>query len=169
MPQISIINGSDIGVNAASLARRMPAENLSPRTIQAYGESVRQFVEHLTSVGMPQNVADIRRDHIECFINNLFAKFKPATAANRRSGLQRFSRWAVEEDEIKGSRLEKTKPPRMPKSSPEVLRYEQLKGLFATRDKDKSSEEKRDAALLRVLVDIGARLAEVTDLRWVPG
>ncbi|MFC1935531.1 tyrosine-type recombinase/integrase [Chloroflexota bacterium] len=164
----TIIPAGDFAVNLASFGRHLRAENLSPRTQETYTESVRQFTRFLAAKGMPQDLGKIRREHIETFIEDLLARWKPATANNRYRGLQAFWKWAVDEGEIKESPMARMKPPRIPEAPPDVLRQEQLKALLATCDKGQGFEDRRDAAIIRVFIDTGARLAEVANLRWVP-
>ena len=64
----SIKAPGDLTVNLSSFALHLRAENLSPRTQETYTESVRQFIQYLSEQGMPQDVANIRREHIEAFI-----------------------------------------------------------------------------------------------------
>lgn len=111
------------------------AENLSPRTIQTYMESTRQMAEFLAGQGMPQDVANIRREHVESFIAYLLERWKPATANNRYRGLQSFFKWLEEEGEIRESPMAKMKPPRVPENPPPVLREEGLRALLATCEK----------------------------------
>ena len=85
-----IIAGGDLGVNIASFGRHIRAENLSPRTQETYTEAVRQFTKYLAEQGMPLEVANIHREHIEAFISELLGRWKPATANNRFRGLGRW-------------------------------------------------------------------------------
>ncbi|MDP6131680.1 MAG: phage integrase N-terminal SAM-like domain-containing protein, partial [Dehalococcoidia bacterium] len=62
---MAIIAGGDLAVNMASFCRHLRAENLSPRTQETYTEAVRQFARFVASQGMPQDVANIRREHVE--------------------------------------------------------------------------------------------------------
>lgn len=163
-----IIARGDIGVNSSSFARHLRAENRSPRTIDTYTEAIRRFVEFLDAQGMPQDVANIHRDHVESFIEDLLTRFKPATAANRYRSLQAFFKWCVEEGEISVSPLGKMRPPTVPETPPDVLRVDQLKRLLATCDADKTFEGRRDSALIRLMIDTGARLAEVVGILWMP-
>ena len=55
--------------------------------------------------------------------------------------------------------------PRFPEAPPDVLREDPLKALVATCEKGRDFESRRDAALIRVFVDTGARLSEVANLR----
>jgi site-specific recombinase XerD len=165
----SIKATGDLAVNLASFALHLKAENVSLRTSETYTESVAQFARFLAEAGMPQDVANIRREHIEAFIAHLLEKWKPATAANRYRGLQQFFKWAIDDGEIKESPMARMKPPRIPENPPAVLREEQLKALLATCGKGQDTESRRDAALILAFIDTGARLAEITNLRWNPG
>ena len=168
-PHISSIKpAGDIDVNIVSFGRHLRAENLSPKTQETYIEAVRQFAKFLAARGMPQDVSNIHREHIEAFIEHLLERWKPATANNRYRGLQPFFKWLVDEGELKDSPMARMRPPRVPEISPSVLRDDQLKALLGTCDKGSTLEDRRDAAIVRVFIDTGARLAEVTNLRWDP-
>src|SRR4051812_4963724 len=73
----------DLGVNVARWARHLRAAHLSPRTIEAYLEALTRFATYLDEHGMPTDLAAIRREHVEAFIEDLLRRWKPATAANR--------------------------------------------------------------------------------------
>ena len=75
-----IKSGGDLGVNIVSFGRHIGAENLSPQTFDAYVGATQQFHRYLADQGMPQDVANIRREHIEAFITHLLEHWKPATA-----------------------------------------------------------------------------------------
>ena len=94
---------------------------------------------------------------------------KPATIANRYRSVQQFFKWAADEGLIERSPMATMRPPRIPEDPPAVLRDEQLTRLLRAVDADKSFAGRRDAALIRVFIASGARLAEVAGLRWTPG
>ena len=152
----------------ASFGRHLRAGGLSPRTQETHTGAVRQFARFVAGQGMPQEVANIRREHVEAFIADLLERWKPANAINRYRGLQTFFKWLAEEGEVKESPMARTKPPRVPLDSPEVLREGQLRSLLAACDKGQSTEDRRDAAIIRVFIDTGARLSEITNLWWHP-
>ena len=160
--------GGDLGVNIQSFTRHLRAENLSPRTIETYTESARQLARFLAEKGMPQEVANITREHVEAFITDLLERWKPATANNRFRGLQSFFKWLADEGEIRESPMVRMKPPRVPENPPPVLQEAELRMLLATCEKGQSLEDRRDHALLRVFIDTGARRAEVGGLRFDP-
>jgi site-specific recombinase XerD len=167
-PTTTIQTQGDLGVNCQSFRRHLRAGNRSAMTEETYLGSVRQLAQFLEEKGMPTDLAKIRREHVEAFISHLLEHWKPATAANRFRGLQQFFKWAVDEGEIKESPMIRMHPPRVPEQPVPVLTEDQLRALLATCEKGSSLEDRRDAALLRVFIDTGARRAEVAHLRYDP-
>ncbi len=53
-----------------SYARHLRAANLSPKTQRAYLDGLALLAAFLTSRGMPTDVAAIRREHLEAFIED---------------------------------------------------------------------------------------------------
>jgi site-specific recombinase XerD len=144
--------------------RSLRAENKSPRTIETYGEACRGFSRFLADRGMPTTIEAVAREHVEAFIEDLLQRWKPATAQNRYRALARFFAFCVEEGELTGSPMKNMKPPKVPETPPEVLSEDALRDLLKACD-GPEFEDRRDAALLRVFIDTGARLSEVTGLR----
>lgn len=64
------------------------APNNLPRTVRTCAEAVERLDELLAKLGMPCDVANITREHVQAFIGHLLAKAKRATAANRHRFLQ---------------------------------------------------------------------------------
>jgi site-specific recombinase XerD len=95
---------------------------------------------------------------------DLLERRSPATAETRYRGLRQFFRWAVEEGEITASPMANASPPKIPERHIDVLTDEELRALLGTCD-PKTFEGRRDEAILRVFMDSGLRLAEVTNLR----
>jgi site-specific recombinase XerC len=90
----------DIPALLASWQRSLRAARRSPRTIQSYTEAAEQLGDFVVRLGMPTEVAHIRREHIETFIEDLDRRFKPATVGVRFRSLQQLFRWMLEEGEI---------------------------------------------------------------------
>src|SRR5689334_16042879 len=107
----------DIGVNIARFRRHLRAENLSPKTEVTYTEAAEQFARFLAGQAMPDDVANIRREHVEAFIADILTRWKASTANNRFRGLQSFFKWLVEEGEVKTSPMANMRPPRVPEQT----------------------------------------------------
>jgi len=146
-----------------SFKRGLRARNVADRTVQTYCESVSQLAAFLADKGMPTALEGVRREHIEAFIEDLLARFKPATAANRFGGLRAYFRWAVEEGEIKESPMARMTPPKVPDQPPPILTETDIHRLFKTCS-GTSFEARRDAAIIRILLDTGVRRAELANL-----
>lgn len=157
----------DLAVNAASFARHLRAENLSPQTVTTYLQSVARLAEFLEAKGMPVEVANIRREHVEAWLEDLLARWRPATAVNRFTGAQQFFRWLVDEGEIRESPMARMRKPRLPEAPPPLLDEDDLRRLLATC-KGTTFDARRDEAIIRTFIATGARLSEVANLRWLP-
>jgi site-specific recombinase XerD len=156
----------DLSVNIKSFGRHLRAKNLSPRTLKTYNEACALFARFLADQGMPQQVANIRREHVEAFIVSLLERWRPATAANRFRSLQQFWRFLEDEGELpNGNPMAKMRPPVVPEQPPPVLQEPELKALLATCEKGQGFNERRDTAILRIFMDTGARLNELAGLR----
>jgi site-specific recombinase XerD len=146
-----------------SFLRALRAENLSKRTLETYGEGVRQLSKFLTTNQMPTDPGLITREHLEAFISDLLVHWKPATASNRYRALQRYFRWLVDEGEIKESPMSKMKPPKVPEQPPEILSDSDITAIFkACEGKDLAA--RRDTAIIRLLIDSGIRRGELAGL-----
>jgi site-specific recombinase XerD len=117
---------------------------------------------------MPLHVEGISGEHVREFMADLLSRQKASTAHARYRGLQAFFAWLVVEGEIKDTPLKNLKPPRLPQEQPPVLTEDQLRALLHACEKDNTFTGRRDAALIRLMADTGARLSEVVNLRWQP-
>jgi site-specific recombinase XerD len=160
----SEFTGTSVEELTASFTRSLRAENKSPRTIETYGEACRAFSLFLADHGMPTAIGSIAREHVEAFVEDLLQRWKPATAQNRYRALARFFAFCVEEGELAASPMRNMKPPKVPETPPAVLSEDALRDLMRACE-GSEFEDRRDAALLRVFIDTGARLSEVAGLR----
>jgi site-specific recombinase XerD len=155
---------ADIEANAASFGRHLRAANKAPATIHVYLDAAARLDAFLAAKGLPRAVAAIRREHVEAFIEDQLARLKPASAANRYRSLQQFFRWLVDEGEVRESPMARMKPPAIPETPPPVLRDEQIKKLLETSS-GAEFEDRRDTAIILLLVDTGIRRAEIAGLK----
>ena len=152
------------GVLVASYRRHLLAANKAPRTIETYLEAVDQFGAYLRAQGMPTDPSGIAREHVESFVADLLSRFKPATASNRYRALQAFFKWLVEEGEIPASPMAKMRPPAIPEEPPPVLSEAELARLLTACNGNEHAE-RRDNAMIRLLIDSGMRRAELAGLK----
>lgn len=140
------------------------ARHRSPKTVRSYGDTARLLVEFLIGAGLPSAVSAITREHIELFIGDQLTRWAPGTAALRYRSLKPLFTWLVERGAIPSSPMVHMRAPRIPDRPVPVVSDGDLTALLGTCAGD-AFEDVRDLALLRLMIDTGARLAEVTGIR----
>jgi len=161
---MSAIVQQGIALDIPSFKRHLRSLHRSDKTVETYVESVDRLIEFLSGQGMPLDIENIRREHVESFMVDLLERFRPSTAVNRYHGLQAFFKWAVDDDYLRESPMQRMKPPSVPDAPPPVLDETQLKKLIGVCEKGRDFEDYRDAAIIRVFADTGARLSEIANL-----
>jgi site-specific recombinase XerD len=154
----------DLAFHARGFELSLASANKRPNTIKSYLEAVVQLDAFLGVHGMPRDVENIRREHIETFQKDQLARLRPASAANRYRSLQQFFKWLTEEGQIKASPMANMKPPNVPLEPPPVLEDAQLKALLK-ECAGSGFDARRDKAILMVLLDTGVRLSELAGMR----
>jgi site-specific recombinase XerD len=162
-----IVTVGDLSANLISFGRHLRAVNLTPATQRTYLASLSRLAGFLETRGMPTDVAGIRREHLEAFMADQLARYTPATAANRYSGIRPFFTWLVEEGEIGESPMARMRKPRLPEHLPAILTDQALLRLLHVCD-GPGFNDRRDLAIIRTFMATGARLSEIAHLRWTP-
>ena len=114
---------------------------------------------------MPPLPMNWKREHIEAFLPHLLDDrgLKSSTANNRYRGLQTFLKWMEEKGDVTENPMRNMKPPKIDETAPDVLRQEDLHKLLAFEEGN-AEYDRRDAAIKRLFIDTGARLAEIAAL-----
>jgi site-specific recombinase XerD len=148
-----------------SYRRHLRAENKAPATLTAYLGALELFNRFVKERAMPQELLAIRREHLEAFLVDLQERgSSPASVSFYYRSLQPFFKWAVDEDELRESPLARMRPPAVPENPPPVLREEDLSKLLKACEGPRF-EDRRDTALLRLLLDTGMRRGEIVGLK----
>lgn len=159
----------DLATLIPSFRRHLRASNLSPRTVRGYTDSTELFRGFLVEHGMPTVVSAIAREHVEAFIEDLLARWKPSTANTRYRALQAFWKWAITDGEVAESEspMRNMRPPKIPEDPPPLLSDDAMRALLKACE-GKTFDDLRDMALLRLLIDTGVRASEAMGLRLNP-
>jgi site-specific recombinase XerD len=147
---------------ARSFVRHLRAENKSPGTIANYLEAVKQLTLFLTA--RDRTVTQARREDLEDFLTSLLERWSAGTAVTRYRALRVFYGWLVEEDEIRRNPMTRMKPPATPERAVPVVSHDELRRLLAACA-GTSFACRRDTAIVALMIDSGARRAEVVGLR----
>ena len=165
MAKVTESSVSDIEVLVPSWRLSLEAANKSDETITSYTHATTQLTAYLRSTGMPTDVSVLAREHIEAFLVHVRDTRSASTAETRYRGLRGFFKWALEEGEIKESPMRNMHPPKVAEQPVDVPKIEDLQKLLASCAGN-TFEDRRDAAIIRLFLDAGLRLAELTGLRW---
>jgi site-specific recombinase XerC len=149
---------------AASFDRVLHVEGKSERTRVLYGQSVRYFCAWLSAHGHPTDLSALSRDNVLGWLESLRRRrLTDGTILTRWRGLRRFTTWLLAEqiihtDPLAGLTVDKPEAPPVP-----VLTDEELAALL-NACKGKKFNDFRDAAMIRLLIDCGLRVSELTGI-----
>jgi site-specific recombinase XerD len=139
------------------------ARNRRPGTIKSYLSVARDFSGYLERVGHAGTPAAIRREHVEAYLADLGDRTSAANTAKHYRSLQQLFRWLVDDGEIPSSPMTNMRPPAVPEQPVPVLSDDALRALLATT-KGNTFENRRDEAIIRLLIDTGMRASELIGL-----
>lgn len=148
---------------AASFARDNRARGKARMTIKVYDATIRMFAEWLAEHDQPATVAELTRDHIRGWLADLSEDRAPATVATRHAAMRRFVSWLLEEGEITTDPMNNVKAPPVKQKPVPLLSDAELAALLKTCS-GRTFEDRRDEAVLRVLLDAGVRVSELAGL-----
>jgi integrase/recombinase XerC len=147
-----------------SFVLALRAEHKSPRTIQKYEETIKQFAEWLADIDPETTPADTTRSQIRTWLDHLLTTRSASTARTRYSALRQFFAHLVTEEEIPSSPMAEMKPPAVQETPIRVLTETELGALLATCT-GRDFVSRRDNAIIRLFADTGLRLSELANLQ----
>ncbi|MBU3751814.1 MAG: integrase, partial [Mycobacterium sp.] len=158
---MSTISVPDLESLLDSWALALRADRRSPSTIDSYLRGVRALLRWCAAEGRP---AVLDRPTVRAWVAGLLdGGAEPNTARSRQMAVKRFSAWLAEEDEIDRDELLGLKPPKLDVKVVDRLTEDQCAALVKACA-GKSFLDRRDEALLRVLLETGLRAGEALAL-----
>lgn len=146
-----------------SFARHLRAEGLSPRTVTIYGQAITFFSRWLADQGRPATLEEFTRPAIREWLATLAEVHEPGTVKTRYRGLFRFAGWLVDEDELPDNPMKTLSPPEPVAKPVPVLSDDELAALLKACS-GKDFRDRRDEAMIRILLDCGIRVSELCAL-----
>ena len=141
------------------------AANRAPRTIAQYvDESLAQFRRWMAEHEPDVAPSKITRQHVESYLAEITSTRSASTAQTRHKALRLFFAWAAEEGEVASNPAVNVRRPIVPEQPVPVLTDDELRALLASCAA-KGFEDRRDTAIIRLLLDTGMRRDELVGLR----
>jgi len=146
-----------------SFNRSLRVEGKADRTLVLYGQSITYFGQWLAQRGRPADLSSLDRDTVLQWFDHLRSRgLTTGTIRTRWRGLRRFVNWLLAEgivgtDPLAGIVIDKPPPP-VP-----ILTDEDLAALVGAC-RGKRFADRRDEAVMRLLIDCGLRVSEVTGI-----
>ncbi|WP_084518031.1 tyrosine-type recombinase/integrase [Microtetraspora niveoalba] len=164
----------------------LESEQLAAGTITSYLHSARLLTEYLAKHDMPQQISKIRAKHMGaffaarlhgCWLDEERLRPCPCGDLTSRSAgdthkhfrnLRILFNWLIDEDELDGpSPMAGLAPPKVVARPAEPLNEDELRLMLMTCS-GSTFIDRRDTAIMRVLLDNGVRGADLAGLRYHP-
>ncbi|HEX8081558.1 MAG TPA: phage integrase N-terminal SAM-like domain-containing protein [Jatrophihabitans sp.] len=141
------------------------ASGRSPATIASYLTVGKSFVAYLAVQGLSTQAGKIARQDVEHSLADMRDRgLSPATVAKHYRSLQQLFKWLTDDGEIDRSPMERMSPPSVPEQPVPILDDAALAALLGTC-KGNTFENRRDTAIIRLLLDTGMRAGIVLQLQ----
>jgi site-specific recombinase XerD len=140
----------------------MRSARLSPRTIVTYTSGVRSFLDFCERTGTPPQLTKVAAQG--WVVDLLDNGAQPATATTWLGALKRYGTWLEEEGEMAANPLIGMRTPRVDRKVTNAMTDDQIKQLLSTC-KGNTLRDRRDEAIIRLLIETGMRASELVDLQ----
>ncbi len=143
--------------------RHLKGTNRAESTQRIYRRAAMGLVDFLEESGELLGPDKLTRRQLEAYMTHLIETRSASTANVVYRALQQLMKWLQDEEEIDRSPMERMRPPIVPEKPVPVLTETQLRALLAGA-KSNTFVDRRDSAIMRLLLDTGGQLSEVAGL-----
>jgi integrase/recombinase XerD len=151
------------GLLDAFIAYVRAERGLSARTVDAYGDDLRRYLEDLTRGGT-REIDAVVPDDVRRHLANLTARgLSPRSRARHLASIRMFHRFLQAEKLARVDPTEDLDTPRGPKKLPVYLTLPEVESLLAGPD-ERTPTGARDRAMLELLYATGLRVSELVGL-----
>jgi site-specific recombinase XerD len=140
----------------------------SERTVRSYTDSVKALHAFLVDQDMPADVEGVAAEHLRAFVLAEERRTSAASAAVHFRNLRVFFGWlASEEERSNPNPMDPIEGPTVTKKAKTFFSDDELTRLLKTCQ-GSTFPDRRDTAILRVLIDTGLRVSGLANLRYDP-
>lgn len=146
-----------MGEYISQFVKYLEERNLSPNTIKVYNDNLIEFWKF---IGKRSSIRNVKREEIKTFLFSLSEKNnQPITRRAKLTTIRSFFRYLEDEDVIKKNPTKNLPLPRVVIKEPIFPNEAEIKRLLKAVKNDKRAE-----IAIRILVENGIRLSELTNL-----
>lgn len=158
---------------AVSFRRDLRATGKADRTQVLYDQSIRFFCDWLAAQGRPVTLDQLTRHTIAAWLADLSTRVEPETVRTRFRGIRRFCRWLVAEGELGSAPTAGMEMPVAAEKPVRIFTHDEvarmLKACAVPRGRPGTFDRRvfdgrRDELILRLLLDCGLRVAELSGI-----
>ena len=161
--------------DSAPLAALLPSWDLalrasgkSPKTIRSYTDSVRKLSAYLAASGLTDGVESTGPAEVRAFLVSEIERTSATSAQVHYRNLRVYFGWLIREGERTAANpVTREDKPNAPETVKPFLSEADLTALLRACKGD-GFEERRDTAILRILLDTGVRVSGLANLRYHP-
>jgi site-specific recombinase XerD len=159
----------DLSELAKDWYRHLRAANTAPSTVGQYRKAVDNLIEYTGSI----RATEVNHKKLARYFGDLAdrdsqrrpgQKISASYISNQYRALQQFWKWLVEiEKEVELNPFERLTAPQIPEQMIPIITDDEIRKLLAVCG-TASFEDRRDTAIIRVLLDTGVRVSELTGI-----
>ncbi|MFZ2193154.1 MAG: tyrosine-type recombinase/integrase [Candidatus Moraniibacteriota bacterium] len=136
-------------------------KGLSENTIEIYTRDLLEFGKFIKKLSFNK----LARTHIREFLCFLVEKNnQPITRRRKMTSIKNFFEFLENEDLIKNSPVKNIATLKVKENEPSYLTEQELKKLIKVVSEDKSKHQERNKLMIKILIETGIRISELTNL-----
>lgn len=140
-------------------------KSLSAHSVEAYAADLEKLTQFLESTNNEKAPETIEASDLEAFVRWIAGLgMMPASQARVISGIRQFYKYCLAEEIVKTDPTELLESPKMKRSLPDVLSFDEIQAIIDAIDMDKP-EGGRNKAILETMYSCGLRVSETVGLK----
>lgn len=157
-------HGSCLNTEIEGFLADRRARGLAPGSLRFYAQKLTPLQAFLQGEGV-QSVQDITSQHLRAFLQGLAESHCPGGVHGHYRAAKAFLRWYEQEEEPEGwqNPIAKVHPPKVPEELLEPVPVEDVRRMLDA-SRGRSLTDRRDSAVLLVVLDTGCRASELLGL-----
>lgn len=163
-PRRKLPRGAQLSELAQSWKLSLDAAGKSPRTVTSYLATLHKLSAFLEKEGRPGDAEHVDASDLHAFLKHEIGRTSAVSAALQFRNMRVFFNWLESEGERTGPNpMRRVAEPRVPRKVKPALSSEHLSALLRACEGN-DFESRRDAALVRLLIDTGCRVGGLASM-----